>query len=164
MAQTFVAITVASSIPFFRFGFELGAFDNVAYQWLFSVWVLATVTLVSSLILRDREYRLSRLEVTVLAVPSVILATDLILTEESALVSAALDAATLVALPYALYVLLRMLVGDVFSLSMRLRVSAALLLTGVAAVGFVAGKANDRVLTCKEFERVGEYQPDDCRL
>lgn len=160
--RAFVAITVAASIPAFRFGFELGAFDNIAYQWFFSIWVLATVTLAGSLILRD-EFRPGWTGVVALLIPSIVLAAHLIFPERATWVAAILGLASLATLPLSLYILARMLVGDFFVMGRRLQVWAMVILAGVASVGLVVGEANDRVLRCQDFELVGEYQPDDCR-
>jgi hypothetical protein len=47
--------------------------------------------------------------------------------------------ASLGVLPYALYILARMLVGDFFSINRRLQISAALVLVAISIVGFVVG-------------------------
>ena len=59
-------------------------------------------------------------------------------------------------------VLVRLLDTDWLSLPRRERLLATVVIVGIGLAGLYVGHANERFVTCREFERVGDYVPGDC--
>ena len=161
-ARTFVVISVPASLAAWQLGFDLGAFESIDHRWVWNIWVLSVVALVSSFAFRGSGYHLARRWQVVLVLPSLSLAADYFLDSESswiALVLALLSAATF---PLALYLLARQLAGDFFTMRRRIQVVAATLVIGVFWVALLVGEAHPKFLTCDDFRTAGDFVPANC--
>jgi hypothetical protein len=79
------------------------------------------------------------------------------------ILDAVLIGLTVLSLPLILWVLARILAPDYFALSSRrLRVVAVGIVAVIAAVGFLVGRFNDRVVTCEDFVLAGDDTPANC--
>lgn len=161
-ARSFVIMATGASLAAFDFGFDWGAFDNIDHRKIWAVWVLCTVAFVSSFLFGDSEYRLGGRWRLALAVPTLWLFADLAWATSSQVVVTVLLLASILALPFALYVLARLIAGDFFTLSRQLRIALVATVLVVFCTGWYVGAGHDRFLTCTDFERAGEFVPDNC--
>lgn len=121
------------------------------------------MALVTNFILRDRDYHLDGAWQAVLAVPTVWLVVDAVADTDDSPFIAAMLVGSLAVLPFGIYVLARLMAGDYFRLTPRLRVGIVVIAVGMTAVGWGVGREHPRFLTCDDFARAGEFVPDDCR-
>lgn len=156
-------MATGASLAAFNLGFDVGAFQNVDHRKIWAIWVLCTVALISSYVLHDADYRLGGRWRLALAVPSVWLLADVFVATDNRAVVVILLFASVVALPFALYVLARLVAGDFFEFPGRLRVALALTVALVFSVGLYVGDGHERFLQCQDFELAGEYTPKNCR-
>ena len=162
-ARTFVVTATAAGLTAFNVGFDLGAFENIDHRHFWAVWVICTVALVASYLFDDGDYRLGGRWRLALAVPTFWLIADFLFVTSIGWVVVLLAAVSLITVPFAIYVLVHLVAGDYIGLPNRLRIALVALTVGVFAVGLYVGYGHERFLTCDDFARAGEYQPDDCR-
>jgi hypothetical protein len=160
-APTFVVLMVSSGVVAWQLGFELGAFETIDYRWLWLVWVLSVVALVSSVVFRGSTFDIARPWQFVLVIPTVRVVVDFFVPVNGA-VSLALDIASAATLPLTLYILARLLAWKFFELSWRTQVIGAALVVGIFLTGWLVGDSHRRYLTCYDFIRAGDYVPADC--
>ncbi len=161
-ARTFVVTTIGASLAAFNLGFDLGAFENIDHRKIWAIWVLCTVALVSSYLFRDRDYRLGGHWRLALAVPSLWLIADFVFATSSEAVVVVLLVVSLATLPFALYILVRLIAGDFVALTARLRIALIVTALGVFAVGWYVGNDHPRFMTCDDFALAGEFVPENC--
>ncbi len=159
-ARTFVVTAIGASLAAFNLGFDLGAFENVDHRKIWAIWVISTVALVASYLFRDSDYHLGGQWRFVLLVPSLWLIADVLIADGSAVI--ALLVLSIMTLPFAGYILIRLVAGDFVSLTPRLRTALVVTAVGVFAVGWYVGDGHARFLTCDDFARSGEFVPDNC--
>lgn len=162
-ARTFVVTTTGASLAAFNLGFDLGAFDNVDHRKIWAVWVICTVALISSYLFRDNDYRLGGHWRFVLLVPSLLLIADALIANHSETVVIILLVLSILALPFAGYILIRLVAGNYVSLTPTLRTALIATAVVVFAVGWFVGDGHRRFLNCQDFARAGEYIPDNCQ-
>jgi hypothetical protein len=167
IVRSFLVITATSSTAVFTVMFQIGAWGVVFFDKLQVIWVLATATLLSSLVLRDR-WSPSVWGRGVLLVPSLWLATGYIDSAWSAVdlgpLTTATSVITLLSIPYLALALLRALSPAFLDLpARRLQAGAILIALAVGLCGLLMGSTNDRYLTCGDFVVSGNDQPADCR-
>ena len=150
----------------FMIGFNYGAFGTVFFDRILTVWVLATVVLVASLIspLPPRSW----IRRTILLLPTLWLVTpwpenqyDLDNIDDALLVITVI--VTAVALPFAGWFLVTAISPDFAELPRAHKtvvVTATLLFLGV---GLLMGAQNDQFLTCDDFKVSGNDLPDNCQ-
>lgn len=143
-------------------GFELGAFDIVSYRRVFAVFVVCTVVLVATFVWPTAEFATSWWSRMVLAFPIVYVVADTLWLTEWVVVANGLSAAIMLTLPFAAWVIARMIGSDVLSLTRREQVATIAVVVAVGVMGFYIGTENDRFLTCRDFERMGEFVPTGC--
>ncbi|MGA9278954.1 hypothetical protein [Ilumatobacter sp.] len=160
-ALAFVVAAIPGALIAWGVGFELGAFDVVSYQRTFSIFVVCTVVFVATFVLPDglASSWWSRL---ILALPFLYIVSDALLLTDSATVSNVLTAALILTLPYAVWVIARLLGRDLFALSRREQAVTFAVVVLVGLAGFYVGTANERFLTCRDFERAGDFVPQGC--
>lgn len=161
-AQTFVVTATVTSLAAFDLGFDLGAFENIDHRKIWAIWVLCTVALVSSYLFRDDDHLGGRWRF-VLLVPSLWLIADVFVVSGSASVVILLLILSILALPFAGYILIRLVAGDFVSLTSTLRTALIATAIGVFAVGWYVGDGHPRFLNCNDFALAGEYVPENCR-
>lgn len=160
-----LVIAVPAALLAFWIGFNLGAFDEIFFDQVLGVWVVASVVLVASFVskLPPRSWP-GRL---VLLVPTLWLIAALAMDPaNSGGVADALFAitviATVVTLPFIGWILVKTINPDFVGLPTvnRVAVIAAALVFFLA--GLALGTANDRFLTCEDFKVSGADQPANC--
>ncbi|MBQ0897235.1 hypothetical protein KBX37_29880 [Micromonospora sp. U56] len=71
--------------------------------------------------------------------------------------------ATAAVSPIVLWVVARILAPDYFTLpDQRARIAVVTVVAAVAVLGYVAGRFNDRLLTCEDFRVAGDDLPKNC--
>lgn len=158
-------ISVPSASVAFMLAFNLGAFDTIFFEAVFSVWVVSTLVLVGSLVSRLPPQHLGgRL---ILLVPSLwFLAAWVTDPADEDIASNALFASTIfvtiVCLPFIAWMLISIInpaFGDLPGKN-KLAVLGAVIL--FASIGYLVGARNDVFLTCDEFKLSGNDLPDNC--
>lgn len=161
-ARTFIVVTVAGSLVSWDIGFEYGAFETISYRRVFMVFVVSTVVLVTTLVANDDSFATSNPSRIILGLPLIYVLADLTFLTVSETVVDMLNIAVLVTFPYAVYVIATVLDQDYFSLPRREQMVAGATVITIGLAGLYVGSGNDRFLTCSDFERIGDYQPDNC--
>lgn len=158
-------IAVAASTVSFAIGFNLGAFNVVFFDALFSIWVTATIVLLASLVtgLPPRGW-LGRV---VLLAPSAWLVAAWISDPVGRdAVSRALFAITLavtvLCLPFIMWILVSAINPDFQRLPNRNRIAVVAAVVIFALVGFGIGARNDLFLNCDDFKISGNDLPANC--
>jgi F0F1-type ATP synthase membrane subunit a len=158
-------IAVPSALLAFWIGFNLGAFDDIFFDQVLAVWVVATIVLVASLVsnLPPRGWP-GRL---VLLVPTVWLIVATLIdpggrsgsTDVLFIITVVV---TVVTLPFIGWILVTAINPDFLGLprANRNAVIAAALVFFLA--GWVLGTANDQFLTCDDFKVSGNDLPAGC--
>jgi len=174
----FFATLILTSLWAWEVAFEYGTHHVVFYHAKMRFFALSTALLLGALILR-RRIRVHAWVQVVLALPILIVLLRLIVPVQPSgspwphlatdagpivrIVEGALLAATVLASPAALWVILRLVAPEYFTLPGR-RVKAALVLVVaiVAGLGFLVGRFNNQILTCEEFIVAGDDPPRNC--
>lgn len=163
ITRTFMVVTITGSLVSWDVGFEYGAFDTVSFHRVFTVFVISTVVLVTTLVRNDESFATSPMSRLVLGLPLAYLLADLTFLTTSQTVVDVLNLAILATFPYTLWVIARLLDRDYFQLPARERAIAAAVVLALGAAGYYVGVNNDRFLLCSDFERIGDFQPENCR-
>ena len=161
--RSFVLVTVPGALVAWHIGFEIGAFDTVAYQRVFSVFVVSRVVLLASFVAAADGTHSSAVRRFALATPLLYLVVDLLFLDESPIVSKVLGIAVIATLPYALWVAARLMGVAYFELSRRDQIAVVVSIVVIGAGGLYVGANHDRFVTCSDFERAGDYLPENCR-
>lgn len=161
-ARTFVIAATGASLLAFDIGFDAGAFSNIDHRHLWAAWVLCTVAMISSFLFNGSDHHIGWHWKTALLVPTVWLGTGLFFDLTNTAVLATLGGITALSLPFAAYTVARFVAGDYFSLTPRLRIALGMIATAMLAAGWIIGTQHTQYLTCQDFERAGEFQPDNC--
>jgi len=161
-ARTFVLLAAPGAIIAWQVSFEYGAFDTLDHQRVFSILVISAVVLAATFIAPDTGVVSSTWSRAILAVPLLTLLADMVLDTDSGTVSWVLDALVVLTLPYVLWVVARLMGVEFFGLPRREQVAAIALVVVIGVLGFYVGSNNERFLTCRDFERIGDYEPEGC--
>ncbi|WP_157535639.1 hypothetical protein [Microbacterium sp. Root1433D1] len=164
-ARALLIVAVSGGLYGWSLGWDYGAFGiEIGYRRMFEVVVISLIVLVLSLthrrVLRARIGTRVLLLLPVLYVGTALLLSDTSIAGEIAVLASSL--LLLVSLPFILIVLARMLDLDFFRLSKRDQWLAGALIVVVTVLGAVAGTHHNRLVTCDEFERAGDYVPPGC--
>lgn len=160
--RTFVILAAAAGFTAWELGFDWGAFENIDHRRFWAVWILCTVALVAGYLFPDPELERAWRFRWMLALPSIWLVTDLLSVGTGETITTILLVLSVVTLPMALYLIAELMVGDFFNLTRRSRVALIALVLVIFLVGLYVGTGNDRFLTCEDFERSGDFQPENC--
>jgi hypothetical protein len=167
VSRTFVLMVAGASIPVFMVGFNLGAFGAIFFDHYLAIWAAATATLLAALLLRSR-WRMPIWGLGVLALPTAWLALDFAYDPQTrSLVAEVLTNALLVtsllALPYLVYAIAKLLSPEFFELpGLWLKVGAVVVVAAMLGVGVLIGSQNPRFLTCEDFRVSGNDLPANC--
>lgn len=162
VARSFLLITVAGALQSWEVGFEYGAFETVSYRKVFAVFVVCSVVFIGTLVANDESFVTSWPSRVILALPLMFVVADLLFLTDSSAIVTVFAVAVLVTLPYALFVVVRIIDTDYFALPRNLQAAAVVTILLIGIIGLYVGATNDRFLTCEDFERIGDYQPDNC--
>ncbi len=160
--QTFVIVAAPASLVAWQVGFELGAFDVIDYSRIFAVFVLGAVVLAATFIAPDRGFVTSGWGRLVLALPLAYLLADMTSLTDSPVIRNTLGIAVVAIVPYIVWVAARLMGFEFFTLNVREQAATIVLVLLVGLTGLYVGANNDRFLTCRDFERTGDFVPEDC--
>jgi len=160
--RTFVLVSAPAALAAWQVGFELGAFDVISYRRIFAVFVVSAVVLVATFIAPDSGFATSQRSRLILSLPLLYLAADITLLTESTLVVNLLGGAVLLTLPYVVWVAARLMGFEFFTLDRVEQLAVAGLVLMIGLLGWYVGAKNDRFLTCRDFERMGDFEPANC--
>jgi hypothetical protein len=158
-------ISVASASVAFMLAFNLGAYGEIFFDQIFTVWVTSTIVFVGSISSRlPPNSWPARL---VLLIPSVWLLVawaDNPRNEdvgESALLWLTLII-TVVALPFVAWMLVSTINPDFRDLPRPNKLTVAVAVIAFFAAGYLIGARNDVILTCDDFKVSGNDLPANC--
>jgi hypothetical protein len=158
-------IAVASSSVAFMLAFNLGAYDEVFFDQIFTVWVTATIVFVGSIFSKlPPNSWAPRL---LLLLPSVWMLVAWINNprQEDAGESAILWLTlliTVVALPFVAWLLVSTINPDFRDLPRSNKLTVGTAVVVFFAIGFFLGARNDVLLTCDDFKVSGNDLPSNC--
>ncbi len=168
-AQTFVIATVSLSLVVWNLAFNLGAFDTIFFDKMFSVWVICTVLLLTQIVLPKTYRKLTILGALALFAPSfwVILQYLDVMPGFSIEVSELLYLLsfilTIICLPYTVYLVMSFLQEEVVALRpRRLMVWLFVITASIGLVGYFVDANNDIFLFCEDFKVSGNDLPTNC--
>ncbi len=145
--------------------FTLGAYGEVFFEQLLTLWAVSTAVMLCGLVL-GRAQRGVRLRWLTLGLPTLWIAVSIASNATNDVANLAVLGAsavlTLVGAPFLTWVLLRIVVAGYVELSRRQRMAAVLITAGVGVVAFVLGDINYLFLTCEDFLISGKSAPPDC--
>lgn len=165
--RTFVLMVAGASIPVVMLGFNLGAFGAIFFDQFLAVWAVSTATLLTAVALRSR-WRGPIWGLAILALPSLWIAIDLLYEPDtgSRWGQATLDAllvVSLLALPYLVYAITRLVSPEFFQLKgIWPKVGAVAVVLAMLGAGVLLGAQNPRYLTCEDFRLSGNDTPPNC--
>ncbi len=148
------------SLAAFNLGFDIGAFNNVDYRKILSIWVLSTIALVSSFVFRRSDYHLGGRWRFVLLIPSLWVVADFIDTSDAIVLT--LLVASVATLPLTGYILVYLIAGDFIKLSAKFKIVLVMIAVGIFALSVGIGHTHPRFLSCNDFAKAGDYTPENC--
>ncbi len=158
-------ISVASASVAFMLAFNLGAYGEVFFDQIFTVWIASTLVLLGSIFTRlPPNTWPPRL---VLLLPTVWILVGWVdnpRTEDagaSALLWLTL-AITVVALPFAAWILVSTINPDFRDLARNYKIVVGAVVVVAFAAGYGIGARNDVLLTCDDFKVSGNDLPTNC--
>jgi hypothetical protein len=167
--RAFGLVVVGMCVAVWWPAFTLGAWGDLFFDQMLTVWVAATAALVVVLVQpRSAGRRWPR--ALALAVPSLWLALFFLVGPDDAdvdvvtvLVTAFGALVGLVGIPFTLWTLCRVLWPDLFTaLRRRARWAVAAVVLAMAVASFLLGTAQNRFLTCEDFDVSGNSRPPGC--
>lgn len=160
--RTFVLVSAPAALVAWQVGFELGAFDVIAYRRVFAVFVFSIVVLVATFMAPDSGFASSWWSRLILSLPLVYLVADVTTLTESTAVSNLLGGAILVTAPYVVWVAAQLMGFEFLALARHDQIAAIALVVMLGILGWYVGSNNARFVTCRDFVRTGEYVPPNC--
>lgn len=162
ITRTFMLVTIAGSLAAWEIGFDLGAFETVAYRRVFTVFVVSTVVLLTTFVRNDETLATSPFSRVILGLPLAYLFADLTFLTVSQTVVDLFNMAIVLTFPWTVYVIARLVDQDYFSLPRREQAIALVAVVLIGLAGFYVGASHERFLTCDDFARSGDFQPPNC--
>ena len=160
--RTFVLVLTPAALVAWQVGFELGAFDVVAYGRIFAVFVVSIVVLTATFVAPDSGFASSWWSRLILSLPLVYLLADVADLTESRFVTNLLGVAILLTFPYVIWVAGQLMGFEFFALARRDRIAVVVLVAMLGVFGWYVGQNNERFVTCRDFIRMGDYVPENC--
>ncbi|MGO1508437.1 MAG: hypothetical protein ACTHZW_09885 [Microbacteriaceae bacterium] len=166
-ARGFSVVLIGMSVAVWWPAFTLGAWGELFFDQLLTVWVIATVGLVI-VAAHPGERRRRWPRIWALSIPTLWLVLAFIDQNTSAdLVSIMVTLLGLlvgiIGVPFTVWTLIGLMWPDLFSqLRTRARVGVFSVVIAVAVVSFVLGTVQEHFLTCADFEVSGNSRPPGC--
>lgn len=164
----FFASTMAGSLYAWEIAYEFGTHHAVFYQRIQQILVLSLTALVGVWVIKGQ----ARIHLWLRSVflPPVLLFLFRLatpgksLTRATRIIDDCLVILNVVAFPFILVLLARLLAPEYFALrTRRLQVASILMVATVAVAAYLAGRYNYRLLTCRDFAITGADPPTNCR-
>ncbi|HWJ10063.1 MAG TPA: hypothetical protein VNS46_11840 [Nocardioides sp.] len=163
--QGFYAIAFGASLYVWDVAFSLGSHGTIFYYRRHDLFVLCLVVVLSVVLLRGRVYTHPWL-VLLLLPPIVLVVQELVVVHPGVLARASeriLSIAALAVVPIVARVVGGLLAPEYFRLpGRRIKLTVIAIIAVVALIGFVAGRANNRYMTCEDFIIAGDDPPKNC--
>jgi len=158
-------VAAGSATVAFMLGFNFGAFDRIFFDQLLTVWVIATVVFIAS-ILSDLPPNTWPRRL-ILLLPSLWLIAAAIdnwvdVTRGERIVFALTVAVTVIALPFVAWILVTAINTDFAELPRGNKIIVIAAVFTALVVGFGIGARNDVLLTCEDFKISGNDLPANC--
>ena len=159
-------IAVPAATVAFSLAFNLGAFDEIFFDVILSVWVISTLVLVFSFLSKrlPPQYWGGRI---VLLLPTLWLVLAFVENPEKegflekTLFPTSL-VVTLICLPFITWILVSAINPDFVELPMRNRWIVGITVVVFAVAGYAFGARNDWFLNCADFKVSGNDLPENC--
>ena len=168
--RTFVVTSVALAFPAVEAGFQLGAYGEIFVMRKVASWSLVTAALLALVVVPRKARPVGWWQLLVLAVPSIWLIASWVHAAEwsGEVLRPAIFAlglvSYLVCIPFAAYLLIRLLKPDLLVLSgTRPRLALVGLLLAFIGAGYLIGARNDLFMTCQDFVVAGAEPAANCR-
>lgn len=158
-------ITASSASVAFMLAFNLGAFNTIFFDQLLTVWVLATIVLVGSLVSNLPPQNWWGRALLVLPSGWILGAWWAGPTAEDTagnVVFGVTIAITLVSLPFIVWVMISAINPDFLQLPRSNRITIIVAVLAFVAVGYAMGARNDFFLNCDDFKISGNDLPANC--
>lgn len=168
--EVYILVAVALALNTWDIAFNLGVYGTVFFEKLFSVWVIATTTLLAYWLLEDSKPSLHGFIQFALFLPTLTLiitaidntaSTDII---TDIVITALYLIAFIVTLPVTLYVVLVVTIPDIVELKSRKMIWGLIgIVLIIAVVGLIIGSNHHLLLNCFDFQVSGNDIPANCR-
>lgn len=165
-SKTFAFVLIGMAVAVWWPAFTLGAWGDLFFDQLLTVWVISVAGLVVVLAHPRGRRRWGR--AIALGIPSVWVALSFATTDTDAglgvvLVELLGTAVGLIGIPFTLWTICGILWPELFT-ELRLRARLGVLLTvgGIAVASFLLGSAQEYFLTCQDFAVSGNSNPPGC--
>lgn len=158
-------IAVPGATVAFGLGFNLGAFDEIFFDAILAVWVIATLVLAASFFTRLPPRHWAGRAVLLLPTLWLVMASLIDPIETSALdnaVFAVTIVITVITLPFIGWILISAINPDFVSLPRHNRAAVMTAVAVFAVAGWLLGARNDAFLTCDDFKVSGNDLPANC--
>lgn len=159
-------IAVPSASIAFMLAFNLGAFGEVFFEQVFTIWVMTTIVLVASFLtpLPPKHWagRLLLLVPTAWVIMAAIADPSQPEDRATRFIFGTTIFVTLVCLPFVVWILVSAINPDFAHLSMRSRVAVLAAVAFFAVAGWFIGARHEIFLTCRDFEVSGNFVPEPC--
>jgi hypothetical protein len=159
-------IAVPSASIAFMLGFNLGAFGEIFFEQILTVWVIATIVLVASFFSKlppnGWAGRLLLLVPTVWLILAAVADPTQPEDRASKFIFGLTIFVTAVCLPFIGWILVSAINPDFTHLTMPRRIAILAAVIVFAGAGFFIGARNDVFLTCEDFEVSGNFVPSKC--
>ena len=160
-------IMVATSGVAFSVAFNFGAFDQIFFDRLFALWVLATAVLIASFVTsvgpKQPWARLALLLPSFWLVLESLTVTETLSFDDDFIDWLALII-TVIALPVLAYAVVGAINPAFLELPDRNRRIIVISIIVFTAAGAFMGVRNDLFVTCEDFKVSGNDQPENCRI
>ncbi len=166
-AGTFFVAAIALSIATWTYSFTLGAYGEVFYKDILTIWIVSLAALIAATIIwqtDDGEVYFTWWGALLLLIPSMLMFSEFLgLTHNSTLISALEWFLLLAAIPYVGYILLSVAAPDTMELhSPKFILGLATCITLINAASFGIGFYNAYFFSCDDFIRAGDEAPNGC--
>lgn len=158
-------IAVPAATLAFGLGFNLGAFDEIFFDSILAVWVIATLVLAASLLTQLPPRHWGGRAVLLLPTLWLVMAALIDPIETGALDNALLAVTiviTVVTLPFIGWILITAINPDFVDLPRQSKVAVLTAVAVFAVAGWALGARNDTFLTCDDFKLSGNDLPANC--
>lgn len=170
--RQFLVITIALALTIWDISFNLGVYNTIFFDRIFSVWVIVTTTLLAVLFLRGEDMPVTSWGWVLLFMPSVwfvLRATKILdLLEDESPIAFVLGTGfelfiVGICLPYTVQVIIRINNPELLEVkNIRQQVGLLVVALVIGGLGYFVGANNYLFLTCREFTVSGNDRPANC--
>lgn len=165
--QIFIFAAVGIGLVAWQIGFNLGAYNTIFFEHLFSVWAASTAIIVACLLLPTERRPMSILGLLALSTPTLWVISLLVSYSYNgslAWLSFIIGSIALaICLPYIGFVLISILqTSGVAVTSKRYLAGFVVVAVIIGSLGFIVGGSHYYLLTCDDFKLAGHFTPENC--